>query len=456
MAVRSLRIRPDSVRLRTTVVAVLIVAAALLAIAIAVSAVLRGSLVREVRTTTELRSADIAALARGEDGLPRVIPATEDSLVEVVDGDGREVATTPELVGEPQVPLFLPPGVTVLTRIVKAPPFEDDEDFVVTARRVRAANRELVVYAAQSLERTDETMGTVNRAMALGAPAVVLGLGLTSWLVMGRILRPVEAMRAEVAEISARDLTRRVPVPASGDELARLARTMNLMLERLEVAAARQRQFVADASHELQSPLASARAQLEVALAQRDELDWDSVVPGVLDEHDRMERLVKDLLFIAREEETGATARREAVDLDDLVLDEVERLRSRGRVELDLSKVSAAQVQGDPERLRRVIRNLLDNGERHARAVLRVSLRRDDDVAELVVADDGDGIAPEDRERVFDRFTRLDAGRARDEGGTGLGLAIAKAIVTDHGGTITVLDGDGARIAVRLPLGGDA
>jgi signal transduction histidine kinase len=258
-------------------------------------------------------------------------------------------------------------------------------------------------------------------------------------------------MRAEVAEITARDLSRRVVEPVAEDEIGRLARTMNGMLDRLQAAADRQRRFVADASHELQSPLASARAQLEVGLATGADTDWPDTVEGVLGEHDRMERLVQDLLFVASADEVAGAPRRERVDLDDLVLEEARSLRTRGRVEVDLSRVSGGQVLGDAHQLGRVVRNLLDNAERHAHSRVVVELRTHGDAVELTVADDGEGIRPEDRARVFERFTRIDAGRARSAGGTGLGLAIAKTVVEAHGGTIAVVDGDGARFAVRLP-----
>jgi signal transduction histidine kinase len=164
-----------------------------------------------------------------------------------------------------------------------------------------------------------------------------------------------------------------------------------------------------------------------------------------------MERLVQDLLFVASADEDSGPPKRQRVDLDDIVLEEAQSLRSKGKVELDLSRVSGGQVLGDRHQLGRVVRNLLDNAERHARSRVAVELAADGDAVQLVVADDGDGIPPEDRARVFERFTRLDKGRARAEGGTGLGLAIAKAVVEAHGGTIAVLDGAGGRFAVRLP-----
>jgi signal transduction histidine kinase len=273
-----------------------------------------------------------------------------------------------------------------------------------------------------------------------------------TWLLMGRALGPVEAMRSQVAEISARDLDRRVPEPPVDDEIGRLARTMNAMLDRLQASSARQRRFVADASHELRSPLAAGRTQLEVALAHPADGGWQTTAAGLLREHQRMERLVGDLLFLARSDDGGPPVRAVPLDLDDVVFAEAAALRSRTSVRLDLSKVSGARVVGDAESLARVVRNLVENAERHARAVVAVELSVTEGAVELVVADDGSGIQPADREQVFDRFVRLDDARSRNDGGAGLGLAIVREIVVAHGGTVTVGESrSGARLVVRLP-----
>jgi signal transduction histidine kinase len=435
---------------RTTVAAVVVVGLATALSAIAVSALLRRSLVGNLRTSAELRAEDVASLARN-DRLPSSISSSQDDdrrLVQVVDETGVR-ALSPELAEKGEgIPQFLPPGRALMTRILKRPSFESDEDFLVAARRVGGS----VVYVAASLEPVNETVGTVDRILTIGVPMVLLAVGITSWLVMGRALHPVEAMRAEVAEITAHDLSRRVPEPKVDDEIARLARTMNEMLGRLQSAADRQRRFVADASHELQSPLAAVRTTLEVGLADAEGTDWRTTVNDVLDEQERMERLVQDLLFVARADERLSPVREELVDLDDLVLDEALRVRSRGRVRVNLASLSGGQVAGDADQLLRVIRNLFGNAERHARTTVDVGLRTHDSAVELLVSDDGDGIPPADRTRVFERFTRLDNARARSEGGAGLGLAIAKEIVDAHGGTIAVLDSaHGTRIAVRLP-----
>jgi signal transduction histidine kinase len=270
--------------------------------------------------------------------------------------------------------------------------------------------------------------------------------------VVGRTLRPVDAIRAEVADISERSLDRRVPVPRTDDEISRLAATMNTMLDRLHTAAERQRRFVADASHELQTPLASVRTDLEVALAHPANTDWQDTAVDLLTANRRMERLVRDLLFLARSDERTARPPARPVDLDDIVLSEAVRMRAAGHVHFDTSAVSAAAVNGRRDELTRAVRNLLDNAGRYARSLVTVALASDDGRVTLVVQDDGPGVPPGDRERVFRRFTRLDDDRSRETGGTGLGLAIAMEIIDAHGGAINVEDAaGGARFVIRLP-----
>ncbi|MET7617473.1 ATP-binding protein [Streptomyces sp. NPDC005408] len=278
-------------------------------------------------------------------------------------------------------------------------------------------------------------------------------VGGTAWLLVGRSLRPVEAMRRQVAEITSSELDRRVPEPPGTDELGRLARTMNAMLERLQQAGERQRQFVSDASHELRSPLAALKARTEVGLAHPAGTDWPVLARDVHRETDRLDRLVEELLTLSRIGAAQDPGEISEVDLDELVLLEAEAIRARGEVGVDLSGLSAVRMRGPAEQLRAVVRNLLDNAERHADSVVRVSLTADEAAAELVVADDGPGVATEHRERVFDRFFRVQGARDRYSGGVGLGLAIVHDVVTAQGGRAWLADSpDGAEFHVRLPL----
>jgi signal transduction histidine kinase len=244
-----------------------------------------------------------------------------------------------------------------------------------------------------------------------------------------------------------------VPEPNIDDEVGRLATTMNAMLERLQRFAERQRAFVADSSHELQSPIASSRAELEVAVGHPSTTDWPATAADLLEDNQRMENLVRDLLFLARADDTGLEAPHAPVDLDDVVRTEVDRIRGRARSDIVASPVSAVEVSGSADQLGRVVRNLLENADRHAESRVTVELHNSDDTAVIVIADDGAGVPAADQDRIFERFTRLDDSRSRATGGAGLGLAIAKEIVEAHHGRIFVEPGsNGARFVVRLPV----
>jgi signal transduction histidine kinase len=290
-------------------------------------------------------------------------------------------------------------------------------------------------------------------ALIIGLPLLVLLMGGMIWSVIGRALRPVEAIRTEVADIGGGDLHRRVPEPATHDEIGRLAVTMNAMLDRLEASNVAQARFVSDASHELRTPIAVIRHELEVALRSDDDTLLREVAGEVLDEDLRMQRLVDDLLFLARREgRSGAAAerRRALVDLDDVALTEAHRVHTTHTI--DTSHISAGQVRGDADQLGRVVRNLLDNALRHARSRVQVSVSSEHGEVVLHVDDDGDGVAEHDRERIFERFGRADESRARDVGGSGLGLAIVAGLVEEHGATVDVGASPlgGARFTVTL------
>jgi signal transduction histidine kinase len=245
-------------------------------------------------------------------------------------------------------------------------------------------------------------------------------------------------------------------VPPTHDEIARLAVTLNEMLDRLERAQLRQQRFVADASHELRSPIASIRQHAEVAQSHPDGTTVTELAGEVLDEERRVEQLVDQLLTLARADER-ITLQLRLIDLDDIVFDEVERARARSTVTVDTTKVSAGQVAGDPGQLRHAVRNLLDNALRHARSTVAVTLQEHDSLVELSVDDDGPGIPEHERERVFERFVRLDDARSRDRGGAGLGLSIVAAIAAAHAGTVTATSSPlgGARVELELPAAND-
>jgi signal transduction histidine kinase len=259
-------------------------------------------------------------------------------------------------------------------------------------------------------------------------------------------------MRAEVEAISVKQLYRRVPDPPANDEISRLATTMNRMLARLEEGQLRQRRFISNASHELRSPVATIRQHAELALSHPDVTSIEEVAGVVLEEDRRLQQLVDDLLFLTRVDEGILNLRTDAVDLDDVLFDQATRLRAATDLRIDIGGVSAARVSGDSRQLDRLVRNLTDNAARHARSQVAFGLHDGDGEVVMTVEDDGVGVRRADRERVFERFFRLDDARDRDSGGSGLGLAIVAEIAAAHRASVEVGDSvlGGARFAVRF------
>jgi len=317
------------------------------------------------------------------------------------------------------------------------------------------------VAAARSLDEAQAAAAASLVTLGVAVPVAVLVLGATTWVVVGRALRPVDALRREADGIDAARLDRRLADPGGSDEIARLARTLNGMLDRLDASARTQRRFVGDASHELRSPLAVIRQHAEVALLHPDRVDGAALAGTVLGEEARLTALVQGLLVLARADEGALGVQRVPVDLDDLVGAEARRLRAVGAVRVDASGVGPARVTGDAGLLGQVVRNLVDNAARHADGVVALGVVEHPGGGgvparvELTVDDDGSGVAHEDRERVFERFVRLDDARDRDAGGSGLGLAIVRELVGAHGGRVAVGRSPlgGARFTVTLPAG---
>ena len=453
-----MRGRLGGVRVRAALAATLVVALILALAAVAFVVLQRRQLETTLGSVAEQAAAEIAAqVARDGAGAADVAPAGagEQALIQVLDPGGRVVAASPSVAGEP--PLVNPrpqPGQTVIVR-ADTLPIGEEEPFAVAVRGVRGPDGDAVVIAAQSLESAGTATDVLVRLLALGYPVLLVLVAVTSYWLTGRALAPVEAMRRRVAGITATDLDARVPVPPSHDQVAELAVTLNEMLDRLAAATVAQRRFVADASHELRSPLASIRAAHEVASAHPEAIDWAVVNADVLTELTRLERLVDDLLFLARADERGPRPQREDVDLDDLVAEEASRLRRTTGLQV-VTRLVPARVVGDRRQLARVLRNLADNAARHA--VDRVELRVEPSAAGAVadVVDDGPGIPGAERDRVFDRFVRLDTSRERAAGGAGLGLAIAREIARAHGGDLVVLDTpSGAHLRLRVPQPAD-
>ena len=296
---------------------------------------------------------------------------------------------------------------------------------------------------------------TFARLLIIGVPfLLVLACG-TVWLVVGRALRPVEQIRGAVTAITSADLSLRVPEPGTDDEIGRLARTMNDMLARLEDSAARQRRFVADASHELRSPLTAIRTGLEVGLSHPDRAPWPEIARRAVRQSQRLEQLIAELLVLAKADAHQPAARRQPVDLAALLADLAATTPAPG-IGIELSVPPGTATAGNPEDLSRMFRNLLDNAIRYARhRVLITAAARPEGIV-VEIADDGPGIGEQERERVFGRFVRLDASREQASGSAGLGLAIAREIATAHGATIVLTEAPGGGTRALVTVGSTA
>lgn len=432
--------RNRSVRFRAALGAALAVAVILVVGAFGFVALLTGALRANIEESAALDAEAAVAIleSSGSTALP-----DDDRLLVLVDESGRVVSVSDEGIALPE-PV---PNDDVFTARV------DGDGVIFASEDVEIGDTDYRLLAGRWLDDANEAVATVTGLLGVAVPLIVLLVGATTWIVVGRSLAPVERLRAEVASIESTGLDRRVPVPPSGDEIARLAQTMNGMLARLEGASIAQRRFVSDASHELRSPLAAIRQYAEVAALHPDRVDASELSATVLAEGARLQAIIESLLILAKLDESAATIDRRPVDLDDILLTECSRLRASTALMIDGSGVSAARVSGDERLLARVIRNLADNAARHARSQIAVTSTDADGVVTIVVEDDGSGVPAPERSRVFDRFVRLDESRARDAGGSGLGLAIVADIVRAHGGSVAVDDSPlgGARFVVRLP-----
>jgi signal transduction histidine kinase len=450
-AVRPRRV-PHGVRSRATLGAVLVVSAALIAGALVMMAVLRQCLTERVLDDAENR-VEIVGHALAANRLPTDLPVSDDDeeVLQVFDVAGRVLAASPNVRGMP--PLV---GAGHPEDVAVDNPVGEDKMVVATAT-MDTPTGPVTIVDARSLGSVNDSLHDVGRELGVGLPLVVLVVAVTSWLLVRWSLAPMEAMRREVDDISSAELHRRVPDVPGDDEFARLSRTMNRMLGRLEEAQRRQRRLVSDASHELRTPVAVVRQHAEVALGHPDPADAVRFAETVRSQSIRLQRLIDDLLLLARADENTLLRGGAPVDLDDLVFAEADRLRSTTALRVNTAAVSAGRVDGDLVGLARVLFNLGANAARHARSQVWFVLGYHGDRVVLTVDDDGAGIPEADRERVLERFVRLDEGRARDVGGAGLGLAIVRELVLAHGGEIRIEDSThgGARVRLLFPASAD-
>ena len=418
---------------RSALAAAAVVLLALLGVAAVVVGVLHRQLLADVGAAGDRRARDVVAGLQADppSELDNELLATDSQIavIQVVENMTGVVARASS--GAPQRPISDP-----------------DAGLLVTAA---PADGYTVLVGAKTAD-VDATVRRLGWLLAAAMPFVVFGAAGATFVLVRRSLRSVEAIRAQVAEISSHDLSERVAVPPQREETAALAVTMNHMLARIDAGHAAQKRFVGDASHELRSPLSTIISALEVGQAHPELLARELVDDTLLPEAQRMRSLIDDLLLLARADEHGLPVRHEDVDLDDVVAQQVARVAATS-TRVVHADVVPLKVSGDPSALGRVLRNLVENAVRHARSRVDVTLRNVDGRILLTVSDDGPGIPNADRARVFERFVRLESDRSRASGGSGLGLAIVAEIIAAHGGSIEVTDGPagGTSFVVQLP-----
>ncbi|MCU7730224.1 HAMP domain-containing histidine kinase [Actinoplanes sp. KI2] len=442
------------VRLRSALAAAVVVAIVSLLAGVVLLVTARSILRENIGTAANDRAAQVAAALKAGSDLPTLLrPSARDrTVVQVVDPSGAVVGASDALAGQSAIS-SMRPSAGARSKEERRLPGDHDEPFWIVAEGVTTSAGARTVLVAESMDTVDDAIGALIVALLLGLPLLTLATGCAAFLFVGRTLRPVEAMRRQAASITSRNLHERLPVPAADDEIAALASTMNTMLDRIEASSAAQRRFVGDASHELRSPLATVQANADLLEAAELPSPAARSVVRIRTESARMARLVEDLLLLARVDNDELRLHRQDVDLDDLAYTEHERLAEMKPELAVRAAVEPVRVTGDADALLRVVRNLVDNAARHAAHCLTITVGTHDHWAEIVIGNDGPPISAADRDRIFDRFVRLDDSRSRAGGGTGLGLSIARDIVQAHGGTLTVDDlTEGAAMRIRLPL----
>ena len=457
---RLLRRLVGSVRVRVTLTALLVVACALAVAAVVIRIDLNHDRQHILMDTAEQNAREVVAFNPALTTplvLPRD-PTINSGYVQVL-RNGRVIGASRAL---RRLPPLLRNG-DVLAGPATESLDEMGKDVHIVSVPVQAAGTKGSVVKGNvvvvvSMQQFDHTVADVQRLLEIGTPMLLAVVGVVCWLIVGRALRPIEMMRREVAEVATvtggRD-HHRVAEPVNDDEVGRLARTLNSMLDRMEASTVRERRFVSDASHELRSPIANIRTELEVAMHHPGAADWWQVAGEVLAQNQRMEQLVAGLLLLARSDEGSLIESSEPTDLSRV---------ARTVVSGCPPAPPAVRVVADapvPVRVpvvyaERMVANLVDNARRFANSVVTVTVTRapgdGGDVAVLTVADDGPGVPEADRQRIFERFVRLDEARDRGEGGFGLGLAIVADLSRFYGGSIEVgPGGTGAEFVLRLP-----
>ncbi|MEU4164737.1 HAMP domain-containing sensor histidine kinase [Actinoplanes sp. NPDC026670] len=443
------RIRELSLRARLLLVSATGMTLGLAAGGVLLTVVLGYAQLRSVHSDAMSTARGVAALVE-QSSLPNPIPVPAGLQVQVIDESGsiRAVSATADRL----VPMLYADELARLddgdSRTIPGERIGVRGDVHVVQVTAGPPTSPLRILVARPTGQITQSVHILKITLLILYPLLVALLAAGLWRALGAALRPVDALRSGAEEITGGTRAGRLPVPDSKDEVHRLAVTLNDMLHRLDAARARQRAFVADAAHELRSPLTNMRTELEVAQRLPDDTDWPELADDLLADVQRLSRLVDDLLLLARSDEGVPSARLEEIDLAQFVGEAAERYPDVGFD--DPGK--PLPLMAEPDALARVVTNLLDNAVRHKRSRVTASAAEDGPQLVLVITDDGPGIPEPDRERVFQRFTRLDDARARDAGGSGLGLAIVRELVRRHRGSVTLADNHpGLRVEVRLP-----
>ena len=450
----------QSLRARLTLIATALFAVAVSSGVVLALALQRHALLNVLDASALKTASDIARDIDATPGLRDVVPTTGGvTAVQVVDAHDKVIASSPG------INRFRPIlGAAQLIEVRSGSRIDITNPTTGLGERVLAQRAGVnTVIVAADLSRIDDSIRVLTQAALIGGPLAVLVMGLATYVLASLTLRPVASLRHGAADITAAGLAdQRLPLPSAQDEIHRLAVTLNAMLDRIDSATKRQRTFVGDAAHELRSPLASLRVQLEVSQRVGPDTDWSGLIDDVLVDVSRLDRLVEDLLDLARMDERAIAPRREDVRLDELVA-AVAAHYAHARVPVIVVLAEPVVLAGDPDALRRVVVNLTDNALRYARTCVSLTVTHqitgDRSTAVLTVIDDGPGIPPEETERVFDRFYRLEQSRSRQSGGTGLGLPIVRDLVRAHGGSVRLRartdKQPGLRAVVRFPLDRD-
>jgi two-component system, OmpR family, sensor kinase len=447
------------IRARLTIVTGVLVAVVLAAVGAFVYLRLQADLLEAVDTGLQSRaevllsSLQLTGDAVGEG--PSLIE-TEDAFAQLLGPDGEVVDSS---AGLEALALLSPAEVAALEgRRFLETVITIEEEVPARLLAVPAGEGRVLVVGA-SLEERKEALTRLATLLAVGGPlalALVTGVG---WLVMGAAFRPIETMRREAAAISASEPGRRLAIPRTGDEVARLAETLNGMLERLQQALERERRFVTDASHELRTPLANLRVELELALRRsRTSDELEAALRSAAEEAERLSRLAEDLLVLARADRGRIPVTREPVNLAQLISDTAGTFATRAvdkGVSIEVRVPENLRASLDPLRIRQALGNLIDNALRHTPSTGHVIIEagRTNGALSIEIMDTGEGFPARFIPQAFEPFSRADSSRSRADGGTGLGLALVKAVAEAHGGVAEAGNRPqgGASVILKLP-----